>query len=846
MSIKVKVKRFTAVLSATATALTSLSPIGANLAHAQDLKTQTANDQSNSDVKSASAGSTSVSISNSQVSVKYKSNLNTNINQFLLPNGKIVVDFTGVEMDDKIDLVAQDLVIERVQMIEGNGKSRLIVSVKKDFIEYLNAKKITLSASNLLVSQSPDNTIISLKQELLPEVKNYERYVIARAVQEKSNDLAARGSESGMFNQNITDETRKVAPVSNQLQVATQSINQSVEQPANSSSNNAASAAVVLEKDTNSALVTLEKIAFSRTIGTNGRLTLDLSNASSFASVKRADNLLIIEIPGLKVPDELKKKLSTANLSLATKSVEILSSEAGVKIIAEQSGFWEHTYSQADKRVVIDIKTLTQEQSKLKAEAEAEKNKSYTGKSITLNFQNMEVRALLQVISDFTGINIVASDKVQGSMTIKLNNVPWEQALDIILESKDLTKLQKGNIIWVATRDEYNQKQKSQIETQAQAYELEPIKLMTYQLNFHKASDLATFLIGGRGASSSSSIGASVNVASTESGSNRILSKKGTVNFDARNNILFVQDTQAKLDEVSKIIRQLDSSARQVLVEAKIVIADEKFSRDLGVRYGLQVGAGRGNSRAAIGSTPSTASTTANRGNVSTDPATGAVTVLSPATAIDLAAGTGASTIAFSILNAVSGNALNLELSAMEQDNRGRVISSPRIVTFDNQQATIEQGTEIPYVTPGSGTSPPTVAFKKAVLGLGVTPQISPNGRISLKLDIKKDTVGELVSVQGGGTVPSIDTRNLQTNVTVKNGQTIILGGVYESISREDLRKIPFLGDLPVVGNFFKNSIKGKDRAELLIFITPYVIEDSTLDADSSVGDTVEMKKIGK
>ncbi len=781
----------------------------------------------------------SVSVNGGQVFVTYQSNLDTNLQQFFMPEtGKIIVDFLGVRVGDKVDSITDDKIVEKVQLIQGSDKARLVITVKKEIIEYYKTLGKKLSANDIVVTQAPDQTTVSFRPEIIAAAQIAQKQVLVASVAAQKEDLSKR-FETVNPTSNISDDVKAETEARAMAQVRALNENQRGNAPIASSFTTAKTG---MENAIKSNAITLEKINFSKYNGGTGRLTLDLSNASAFANVKKADNLLIIEVPGLVISPSLKKKIITSQLGLATKSVDILENDAGVKIIVENAGYWEHSLSQADNKVSIDIRTLNEAQAKQKAELEAEKNKSYNGKAITLNFQNMEVRALLQVIADFTGINVVASEKVQGAMTIKLNNVPWEQALDIILESKDLTKVMNGNVLWVATREEYNTKQKALIESQAQTYELEPIKLMTYQLNYHKASEIAAFLLGGKSENASASAaGGGGAISKTEGGSNRVLSKKGAVNFDSRNNILFVQDTQAKLDEVTKIIKRLDASSRQVLVEAKIVIADEKFSRDLGVRYGLQLSGGGGANRFGVGSDPSGALRGANGQNV-TSGSTGSSVSL-PGTLIGLAAGTGASAIAFSILNANTGNALSLELSAMEEQNRGRVVSSPRIVTFDNQKAVIEQGTEIPYVTPGTGNSPPTVAFKKAVLGLGVTPQISPNGRINLNLDIRKDTVGELVSVQGGGTVPSIDTRNIQTQVTVKNGQTIILGGVFESISREDLRKVPFLGDLPIVGNFFRNSIKGKDRAELLMFITPYIIEDSALDSEGPV-ESVEVKRI--
>lgn len=768
---------------------------------------------------------TNVEINLSEVTVSYPSNLNTDVQKFLIPaTGKIIIDFYGVNksnnnINNTKEILTNDSIIEKYQLISDDTRTRLILSVRQEILNYLknNNNLKYLSIEDIIISQSPTQTKIAFKADLLAAVHFMKKNEVKTLLTEKIVQYE-KNNQPILF-ENITEDL-SIA------QINKEKLEQEIK-------NNK----IVNEK------VILEKLNFTKMTNSSGKLSLDLSSSVSLANVKKADNYLIIEVPGMVASEELKKKINVQNFNLATKIIDILENENGIKIILEQEGYWTHSLSQADNKVNIEITSLTKEESEKLKEEEYRKTNGNSGKKLSLNFQNMEVRALLQVIADFTGINIVASDKVLGNMTLKLTEVPWEQALDIILDSKDLVKQQKGNVIWVATRDEYNTKQKNMIETQKQSYELEEIKLVSYQLNYHKASDVATFLIGGKTTSvTAASAGSSGAEAKTDSGDNRILSPRGSVNFDARTNTLFVQDIQSKIAEVSRIIKKLDASSRQVLIEAKIVIADDGWTRDLGVKYGFQYNTRRSGMAVGVGSNASNALNQVN-GDTVTITETGGRSIVSPQSAIDLAASTGAATLGLSFLNQLTGAGLLAELSAMENENKGKVISNPRIVTFDHQAAKIEQGTEIPYVTPGTANTPATVSFRKAVLALNVIPQISPNGRVNLQLDIRKDTIGEYINVAGGGTVPSIDTRNVTTQVTVKNGQTIVLGGVYESITRNDIRKIPFLGDIPGIGNFFKNTIKENGKAELLIFITPHVIEDSL--ADQGVeAEVIDLQKI--
>jgi type IV pilus assembly protein PilQ len=538
--------------------------------------------------------------------------------------------------------------------------------------------------------------------------------------------------------------------------------------------------------------------------GKIAKLTLDLNDKSIVPTVTKSGNLLIIDLPGVKIPEEFQKSIAAANLGTVVQNMDIATQKGSGRIVLSQSDNWSYSVYQMDKRVVVEVKPNIKDVEK----------PLYTGKPLTLNFQNMDVRAILQVIADFTGLNIVSSDSVAGSMTVRLKDVPWDQALDLVLEAKNLQQEKQGSVIWVATRQEIADKNKSKLELNSQVAELAPLKLEFFQLNHYKAQDVKDIL---EGKTSSTTGGTSSTGSTGASQSLSLLSKRGTIGLDVRNNKIFIQDTEDRLQEIAKIIKKLDMASKQVLIEAKLVVVDDKFGRDLGAKFGMALGHQNGNTHIGLSNNAADATSIANAGTTAGSIFNNPVL--------------GGGSIGFTILNAISGNMLNVELSALEQNNHGKVISNPRLLTADNKKAEIRQGTEIPYVTPGSSTSPATVAFKSAVLSLSVTPQVSPNGRVTMDLDISKDTIGQMVNVQGGGQIPSIDTRQITTQVTVNDGQTVILGGIYEVTSREDLSKVPLFGDIPFVGNLFKNTSKSNDKVELLIFITPHVITDEDLDA---------------
>jgi type IV pilus assembly protein PilQ len=434
---------------------------------------------------------------------------------------------------------------------------------------------------------------------------------------------------------------------------------------------------------------------------------------------------------------------------------------------------------------------------------------------------------VLQVIADFTGLNIITSDTVTGSLTLRLKDIPWDQALDIIMQTKGLDMRKNGNVVLIAPREELAIKEKQALEARQQIGDLEPLQTELFQLNYAKSSDVLAIL----------------SVKSGAAGGGRFLSGRGSAFVDPRTNILFVTDTPSKLEEVRRIIRQIDTSVRQVLIESRIVIASDTFSRQLGVRLGVQTGftlgkryaggfGGTLSTQPVVTCTGSGTSQTCTRETRTQTPyelASGIANAGysdSPQLNVNLPVVNPAGQLALTLINLGSGNLINLELSALEADTLGKVVSSPRVVTADNQKAHIEQGTEIPYIIQGTNNSVPTVQFKKAVLSLDVTPQITPDNRIIMTVEVRKDAVGQTVVIQGSA-YPAIDTKNVTTQIAVNNGDTAVIGGIYEETVNNNVNKIPFLGDIPILGYLFKQTSKDIEKTELLIFLTPRVVKEA-------------------
>ena len=538
---------------------------------------------------------------------------------------------------------------------------------------------------------------------------------------------------------------------------------------------------------------TLRGIDFRRGAENEGRVVVDLSDPNTNVDIRQQGNSVIVDFQNTTLPDSLKRRLDVSDF--ATPVAQVTASQQGntARLVVEPRGVWEHNAYQSDTRFVLEVRPVREDPTRLFQGT----RQGYQGERLSLNFQNVDVRSLLQVIADFTNLNIITSDSVGGTITLRLKDVPWDQALDIILQSKGLDMRKNGNVILVAPRDEIAAKEKLELEARNQIADLEPLRSEAFVVNYQKAEDVRKLLSDDK---------------------QRLISKRGSVAVDPRTNQIFVQDTTARLEDVRRLLQRIDIPVPQVLIEARIVEADDRFSRNLGVRFGYnrvtnEATVGGGN--ALPGTLPPSSGT--GGGNFGPIPVSNLNNVNLPAAGI---AGFNPGAFNLTLFNSSLTRLINLELNALEADGRGKIISSPRVVTADKVKAVIEQGTEIPYQqSTSSGAT--SVAFRKAVLKLEVTPQITPEGAIFLDVKVNKDSRGAETTAG-----PAIDTKNVQTQVLVENGGTVVLGGIYEQQDRTTVTKIPLLGDLPVIGNLFKNTSSVNDRTELIIFITPRVLSE--------------------
>jgi len=556
----------------------------------------------------------------------------------------------------------------------------------------------------------------------------------------------------------------------------------------------------------------LKDIDFRRGADGAGRVIVELPNSQVGVDIRQQGQSLVIEFLRSTLPETLRRRLDVTDFGTPVQSVTTTQNGDRVRMLVEPRGNWEHSAYQSDNQFVLEVRPQKIDPNKLT------QGPGYAGEKLSLNFQNIEVRALLQVIADFTNFNVVTSDTVTGNVTLRLKDVPWDQALDIILQAKGLGLRKSGNVILIAPKDELNAKEKVELEAKAQIAALEPLRTQAFQLNYAKAVDVATGLTGqaaGQGGGGSGST------------TSRILSSRGSVIYETRTNQLFVSDVPSKLQEIQDMIARIDIPVRQVLIESRIVIADDTFGRSLGVKLGLadlrgvrggisgyNVG---GNNYASIGGNLNAVG--AQTGQTSTGVTYSDTNFVNlPATA---QGGNDAATFALSLFTAGANRFLNLELSALEADGKGKIVSSPRVITADQQKALIEQGEEIPYqVATSSGAT--SVQFRKANLKLEVTPQITPEGSVILDVDVTKDSRG----TSAGSAGFAINTKHVQTKVLVENGGTVVIGGIFEQNEREDVSKVPFLGDVPYLGNLFKTRTKSSSKTEMLIFLTPKVVTD--------------------
>ncbi len=561
-------------------------------------------------------------------------------------------------------------------------------------------------------------------------------------------------------------------------------------------------------EDQNRDTLPLRDIDFRRGSDGAGRVVVSLTNNQVGVDIKQQNKSLVVEFMHSSLPEGLRRRLDVSDFGTPVQMISSSQDGERVKMVIDSVGEWTHSAYQSDNQFVVEVRQKKVDLNKLS------QGPGYSGEKLSLNFQNIEVRSLLQVIADFTNFNIVTSDTVSGSLTLRLKDVPWDQALQIIMDAKGLGMRKSGTVLWIAPKDEIDERTRKDFEAQAAIEKLEPLRTQAFQLNYAKAADMVTQL-------TTSSQGGS----SGTNHNNRFLTARGNAIAEPRTNQLFVTDTPSKLEEVRQLLLSLDVPVRQVLIEARIVEARDTFGRSLGVRLGggdLRASKGGdggyglgGGNRLALGSSMNNANSATGMAGTSYNSEQNFINL--PASLSSAAA---FGNFALSIFNSAANRFLTLELSAMEADGQGKIVSSPRLITADQTKALIEQGTEYPYtVTAPNGAT--TINFKKAVLKLEVTPQITPEGNIILDLDVNKDSRGE--TTQQG---VAIDTKHVRTQVLVENGGTVVIGGIFtmEEINQEN--KIPLLGDVPVVGNLFKSRTRESTKNEVLVFITPKVISD--------------------
>jgi type IV pilus assembly protein PilQ len=539
----------------------------------------------------------------------------------------------------------------------------------------------------------------------------------------------------------------------------------------------------------------IKDIDFRRGKNGEGQIIIDLSDTATGIDLRQQGRSIIVDFLQTGLPPALERRYDVTDFGTQVDFFEVVKAGANTRITMMPKGRWEQSAYQTDNRFIIEIRPIVEEAGK-------PKQTGYTGEKLSLNFQNIEVRAVLQVIADFTGLNLITSDTVSGNLTLRLKDVPWDQALDLILTTKGLDMRKTGNVVWVAPRDEIATKEKLALEAKQQITELEPLRTESHQLSYQKAEDFQKLLTDP---------------------SQRILSKRGSAAVDGRTNQIFIQDTPSKLDEARELLKKIDVPVRQVLIEARVVEASDTFSRNIGARLGFHDMTGQGTQlpgggshRALIGG--SLADTGFHTGQTTNTPGFPDDSNLSDMRAPALG-GVSPGQFSLILMNAARSKFLNLEITALQADGKGKIISSPRVITADNVEATIEQGTEIPYLQ-ASSSGATSVAFRKATLSLKVKPHITPDDNVTMNLKVTKDSVNSQIA-------GAVDTKQVTTEVLVQNGGTVGLGGIYTQDESTNKTKIPLLGDIPIIGIFFRQDLRRNDKRELLFFLTPKIVNES-------------------
>jgi type IV pilus assembly protein PilQ len=554
----------------------------------------------------------------------------------------------------------------------------------------------------------------------------------------------------------------------------------------------------------------ISNVDFRRTTEGGGRIVVDLTDPSTPVDIRQEGGRVVATFKDTSLPAEMMRRLDVMDFATPVTTVDTLRTNRDARIVISANGKYEQLAYQSDNEFTIEINpavSTSEQESSLFSET-----KEYEGQRLTLNFQDIETRAVLQLLAETSGKNIVVSDTVQGNVTLRLRNVPWDQALDIVMTTKGLDMRQNGNVIIVAPAEEIAARETADLEAKLAISELEPVYSEFLQVNYAKAADLASLITG-------------------SGGGNPLLSERGSVGVDDRTNTLLVQDTAERLQNIRRLVTTLDIPIKQVLIESRIVVVNDDFSRDLGMRLGVTAVDENGDDGLTVISGSGAGTDTmigsaienlANNGTI--------FPVQLPALGnrynVSLPIADAAGRFSLAVLEA--DYLVDLELTAMEAEGRGEIVSTPRVITANQKEATIKQGVEIPYQQSASSGAT-TVQFKEAVLELVVTPQITPDNNIIMDLRVSKDNVGDIISTGGqGGTVPSIDTRSVETQVLVANGQTVVLGGIYETERRETINKVPFLGDIPFAGALFRSKQRVDNKAELLIFVTPRILEEGS------------------
>jgi type IV pilus assembly protein PilQ len=553
----------------------------------------------------------------------------------------------------------------------------------------------------------------------------------------------------------------------------------------------------------------VDDVDFRRSQDGAGRVVVGLSDPSTVVDLQRQGNNVIVDFRDTELPAELRRRLDVLDFATPVTTVDTIRAGEGTRLIIAATGDFEHYAYQADNQFTVEVREVVEEAAEEKGVYDEEKE--YSGQRLTLNFQDIETRAVLQLLAEVSGLNMVVSDTVTGNLTLRLRNVPWDQALDIVLATRGLDMRQVDNVILVAPAPEIAAREKQDLEARQEIQQLAPLISDFIQVNYAKASDLAAILESGGG------------------GNTSLLSDRGSVTIDERTNTLLVYDTSDRLGDIRRLVQTLDIPVKQVLIESRIVVVNDDFSRDLGVRMGVTYVNDRNDGLISVTGSGDGSDTIVQSGidNLNDTGQISPVTVpgIEDRYNVNLPIDNPAGRVALAILD--SDYLIDLELQAAQSEGRGEIVSTPRVITANQKEALIEQGVEIPFQEAASSGAT-TTQFKKAVLSLRVTPQITPDERIIMDLQVNQDNVGEFVPSATGGLVPSIDTRSVVTQVLVNDGETVVLGGIFETERRETENKVPVLGDLPAVGRLFKSTNNTSNKSELLIFVTPKILREGS------------------